>query len=49
MLDLLNEFISEQGVENEYNPQALLNELELVKEREMKKSRSEGEKYNPYR
>ena len=49
MLELLNEFISEQGIENEYNPQALLNELELVKEREMKMPRSEGKKYNPYR
>ena len=30
MLDLLNEYISEQGIENEYNPQTLLKELKLV-------------------
>ena len=49
MLDLLNEYISEQGIESEYNPQALLNELKLVEEREMKMPYSEGKRYNPYR
>lgn len=49
MFDLLNEYISEQGIENEYNPQALLKELKLVEEREKKMQYSEGELYNPYR
>ena len=49
MFELLDEYISEQGIENEYDPQALLRELKLVEEKEMKMPYSEGKRYNPYR
>lgn len=49
MLDLLNEYISEQGIENEYNPHALLRELESNETRELNHPENKSGKANPYR
>ena len=49
MLALLNEYISEQGTENEYNPHALLDELKANDIRELNDPKNKSGKANPYR
>ena len=48
MIDLLNEYIEEHHVQDEYDPLTVLKELKAAEEKEMKMNMSAGE-YNPYR
>ncbi len=47
MLELLNEYIADQGAENFEDPLKILQDLEKTEAKEMEMKHSEG--HNPYR
>ena len=49
MLDLLNEYIADQGIEDSLDPLEILDDLKKNQEKEMQMKNSNGELFNPYR